>query len=66
MEPWLPDLARDRIEVMQADAAAHHDARRARAHRRATRQAERVERKMRRLAQAAQRLHARVAELEGD
>jgi hypothetical protein len=64
VEPSKLVVARNRIQGMQADAALHHEARRALAHGRAVRQAERAERKTRRLAQAAQRLRARAAELE--
>jgi len=58
------ELARDRHRNMQAAAALHRDARRAQAHGRMVRQAERAER--RKLSHAAQavRLRALIAELE--
>jgi hypothetical protein len=59
------DLARDRIQGLQAAAAVDYAAGRARRHDRAVRRAERAERRTRRLARAARRLRARVAELEG-
>jgi hypothetical protein len=64
MEPSKLAVAQGRIQGFQSSAARHHEARKALAHRRAVRQAERAERRTRRLAQTAQRLRARVAELE--
>jgi hypothetical protein len=64
MEPSKLAVAQDRIHGFQASAAMDHQAHEAVVHRRAVRQAERAERKTRRLAQTAQRLWARVAELE--
>jgi hypothetical protein len=58
------EAAQDRIRDMQTSAARHHDARQALIHGRALRQAGRVERRMRRLAEAAQQLRARIADLE--
>lgn len=58
------ELAQNRIRGMQAAAALHHEARRAKIHGRAIRQAERAERKTICHMEDARRLRARIAELE--
>lgn len=58
------ELAQDRLRAMQAAAAQQREGRRAVAHGRIVRQAERAERRTLCHAEAAGRLRARVAELE--